>query len=84
MCTVTFIARQNGYALGMNRDEKVTRVTALPPARFCLAGRTVLCPSEPGGGTWIGINDAGSTLALINWYSLPRAFMETPSVGETW
>jgi hypothetical protein len=71
MCTVTFIARKNGYALGMNRDEKLTRVKALPPARHELNGRTALFPSEPGGGTWIGVNDAGVTFALINWYSVP-------------
>jgi hypothetical protein len=71
MCTVTFIARQNGYALGMNRDEKLTRVKALPPSRHDLNGRGALFPSEPGGGTWIGVNDAGVTFALINWYSVP-------------
>jgi hypothetical protein len=31
-----------------------------------------LYPSEPNGGTWIGINDAGYCLALINWYSQPQ------------
>jgi hypothetical protein len=72
MCTVTFLARRNGYALGMSRDEKLTRVAALPPSRLRLGGRTILCPSEPNGGTWIGVNDAGATLALINWYSVPE------------
>ena len=71
MCTVTFIARKNGYALGMNRDEKLTRGKALPPARHELNGRAALFPSEPSGGTWIGVNDAGVTFALINWYSVP-------------
>jgi hypothetical protein len=70
MCTVTFIARKNGYALGMNRDEKLARVKALPPARHVLNARAAVFPSEPGGGTWIGVNDAGVTFALINWYSV--------------
>lgn len=70
MCTVTLIARRNGYALGMNRDEKLTRSKALPPALHRLQNRTALYPSEPGGGTWIGVNDAGVTFALINWYSV--------------
>jgi len=70
MCTVTFIARRNGYALGMNRDEKLARVKALPPALHRFEGRTILCPSEPGGGTWIGVNDVGVTIALVNWYSV--------------
>lgn len=68
MCTITLIARRNGYALGMNRDEKLTRAPALPPARHRLGGREALFPSEPSGGTWIGVNDSGTTLALINWY----------------
>jgi hypothetical protein len=70
MCTVSFIARQNGYALAMNRDEKLTRAAGLPPKLREVDGRTVLCPSESGGGTWIALNDAGVTLALINWYSV--------------
>lgn len=70
MCTVTLIARRNGYALGMNRDEKLSRVAGRPPRKSRLAGRQVLSPGEPGGGTWIGVNDYGVTLALINWYSV--------------
>jgi len=70
MCTVTFIARRNGYALGMNRDEKLTRAAGLPPRLTHLNGRTILAPSDPSGGSWIGVNDTGATLALINWYSI--------------
>jgi hypothetical protein len=70
MCTVTFIARRHGYALGMNRDEKLTRVAGLPPSRHRLGNRNAVFPSEPNGGTWMGVNDAGATLALINWYSV--------------
>jgi hypothetical protein len=83
MCTVTLIARRHGYALGMNRDEKRVRVAGLPPARRTLEGRTVLYPSEPEGGTWIGVNDAGIALALINWYSVNvRAPAPAVSRGE--
>jgi hypothetical protein len=71
MCTVTFIARDRGYALGMNRDEKLTRPTALPPARHTLGTRQAIFPTEPNGGTWIGVNDAAVTFALINWYLVP-------------
>jgi hypothetical protein len=71
MCTVTFIARKQGYALGMNRDEKLTRVQGLPPVEHFVEGRRVICPSEPGGGTWIASNEVGVTFALINWYSIP-------------
>jgi hypothetical protein len=70
MCTVTFSPRKNGYALAMNRDEKLYRITGLPPRSCKINDRTVISPSEPGGGTWISLNDAGATLALINWYSV--------------
>src|SRR5258707_11078162 len=70
MCTVTFIARKKGYCLGMNRDEKLTRPTGLPPKKRKVDGRAIIYPSEPGGGTWIAMNDHGATLALINWYSI--------------
>jgi hypothetical protein len=70
MCTVTFIAQRNGYCLGMNRDERLTRVEGLPPTRNKLNGRRLLYPAEPSGGTWIALNDSGASLALINWYSV--------------
>lgn len=83
MCTVTFIARNNGYALGMNRDEKVSRVQGLPPSKHSLNGRAAIFPSEPSGGTWIGVNDAGVTFALINWYSVTARVSQRPiSRGE--
>lgn len=83
MCTVTLVARGNGYALGMNRDEKRARATALPPARHRLGGRDALFPSEPNGGTWIGLNDVGITFALINWYSVTARVPGQPvSRGE--
>lgn len=71
MCTVTFMPRRTGYCLAMNRDEKRTRATGLPPALRKHDGRQVVYPSEPDGGTWIALNDEGVTFALINWYSIP-------------
>ncbi len=83
MCTVSFIARKNGYALVMNRDEKLARVAGVPPKLREVDGRAVLCPSEPGGGTWIAVNDTGATLALINWYSIKeRVEVDVVSRGE--
>jgi hypothetical protein len=83
MCTVTFIARQKGYCLGMNRDEKLTRPTGLAPKVKKVNGRAAISPSEPGGGTWIVVNDHGVTLALINWYSITaRVGSNAVSRGE--
>ncbi len=70
MCTVTFSPRRRGYALAMNRDEKLSRATGLPPIRHLIQGRNVLAPCEPGGGTWISVNDSGAAFALINWYAI--------------
>jgi hypothetical protein len=70
MCTVTIIARKSGYALGMNRDEQLTRVAGLPPTLQAIDDRRIISPAEPTGGTWIALNDAGVTFALINWYSV--------------
>jgi ribosomal protein L30/L7E len=83
MCTVSFIARQRGYLLGMNRDEKLTRTPGSPPKLLRSRGRKILCPSEAGGGTWIALNDTGTTLALINWYAIRRRVTANPcSRGE--
>jgi hypothetical protein len=83
MCTVSLLARRRGYALAMNRDELLTRVAGIPPRRREVNGREVLCPSEPGGGTWIALNDSGATLALINWYSVKTRVKTNPrSRGE--
>jgi hypothetical protein len=70
MCTVSFIARKHGYVLAMNRDEKLSRAKGLPPKVISIGERKVICPSEPGGGTWIALNDSQVTFALINWYSI--------------
>jgi hypothetical protein len=70
MCTVTFIGHRNGYALGMNRDESLSRPTALPPSIHRTSDHTMLFPSEKAGGTWIGVNDAGVSFALVNWYAV--------------
>jgi hypothetical protein len=78
MCTVTFIARKRGFALGMNRDEKLARVTANPPSIQILGDRRAIFPAEPGGGTWVGVNEAGIGCALINWYAITSRVTNSP------
>ncbi len=74
--------RRAGYCLAMNRDEKRARPAGLPPACRNIAGHNVVCPSEPGGGTWIALNDTGGCFALINWYSVTdRVTHDTVSRG---
>jgi transport and Golgi organization protein 2 len=78
MCTVTFMPRGGGYCLAMNRDEKLARAQGLPPTLKVVENRRIICPSEPGGGTWIALNDSGVSLALINWYSIPSRVQDFP------
>ncbi len=72
MCSVSFLPHARGFYVAMNRDESLQRPAANPPARFTRVGRVALYPTEPTGGSWVGVNDAGLTLALINWYAIPR------------
>ena len=71
MCTVSFVPNSRGFCVGMNRDESVSRPVALWPEVHSIDGRPCVYPREPAGGTWIGLNDAGLCLALINWYAVP-------------
>jgi hypothetical protein len=71
MCSVSFIPREDGFVLAMNRDELISRVPALPPRVFRRGDLAVLCPSEPSGGTWTGVNSAGMAFSLLNWHSQP-------------
>lgn len=70
MCTLTFIPNGNGFLVAMNRDESLTRQTALPPRVFVEDGIQAVYPTEPSGGTWIACNCGGALLALLNWYSV--------------
>lgn len=72
MCTLTFVPTKSEFRVAMNRDEKRVRVAALPPERFDMGTRQVLYPREPGGGTWLAVNDAGLCLALINWHRIKK------------
>lgn len=50
-----------------NRDEKLIRTEALPPVCRKYRDRTAILPIDPlSRGTWIGVNDAGLALCLLN------------------
>jgi hypothetical protein len=76
MCTVSLIPISQGFYLGMNRDELLTRPKGCPPKTVTISGTSALYPGEPEGGTWVGINEHGLCLALINWHAVPQQAIE--------
>jgi Transport and Golgi organisation 2 len=67
MCTVTVVPRGQGWRLVCNRDERRTRPAALSPRRHGPGGTTAIWPVDPvSGGTWIGVNEAGLAMVLLN------------------
>ncbi|MDP0500606.1 MAG: NRDE family protein [Verrucomicrobiota bacterium JB022] len=70
MCTVSWIRQPEGYRLWFNRDEQHGRAAALPPRVHTPAqGLHWLGATDPvGGGTWLGVNAAGVSLGLLNYY----------------
>ena len=67
MCTVTIVPYDDGFRLMCNRDERRDRPVAIPPIDRRLPHRTAIYPQDPlGGGTWVGVNDAGLAAALLN------------------
>ena len=67
MCTVSVVPCGDGVRLLCNRDERRDRTPARPPKLIRCGNRTAIVPVDPdGGGSWIGVNDAGLAIALIN------------------
>ena len=72
MCTVSWLPTQDGYELFFNRDELRTRQPAQPAALHTLNGVRYLAPTDGDkGGTWLGINEYGVTVGLLNRYADP-------------
>jgi hypothetical protein len=69
MCTLSWLPEPGGYRLWFNRDERLTRTPALPPALRSHGGLPFLAPLDPEfGGSWIGSNAQGATFCLANRY----------------
>ena len=78
MCTVTIVPHDRGVRVTSNRDELRLRPAALSPRIYDLDGRLAAFPLDPqGGGTWVGVNDAGLIVALLNRNDTPRT-TDTP------
>jgi hypothetical protein len=67
MCTVTIVPSDDGFRLACNRDERRRRAAATLPKVRRLEHRIAVFPVDPvGGGTWVGVNDAGLAAVLLN------------------
>jgi hypothetical protein len=85
MCTVSIVPIGDGFRLMCNRDERITRPVAEPPSRVAVAGVDAIFPVDPqSGGTWIGVNEAGLAIALLNRTptDVVSGFSRTIGIGE--
>ena len=67
MCTVSWLHQADGYQLLCNRDEKRSRAKAAGPEVQVRNGVRFIAPVDgDAGGTWIGANEYGISLCLLN------------------
>ena len=67
MCTVVFLPSENGICIASLRDESPKRKNANVPAIIESNNISYLSPTDPvAGGTWIGVNQLGSIIVLLN------------------
>lgn len=69
MCTLSWWISAEQRGVLFNRDEKRTRSRGQPPRIQQVKGAQILAPLDPdAGGTWIGVNQSGLIVALLNNY----------------
>ena len=67
MCTVSWIHGPGGYQLLCNRDEKNDRPPAIGPRIGERGWVRFIAPVDPqSGGSWIGVNEFGVSVCLLN------------------
>lgn len=77
MCTVSIVPMRcepagSGIRLACNRDESRQRPPARLPEIRSFGQRRAILPVDPvSDGTWIGVNDAGLVMTLMNVYPAP-------------
>jgi len=76
MCTVSLVSMTNeagpAVRLACNRDESHQRPPATPPQLRRCGDLHALMPIDPvSGGTWVGVNEAGLVMTLMNIYPVP-------------
>lgn len=67
MCTVVFLPNNGQYCFASLRDESPFREPALVPEIYSKNGINYVAPLDAkAGGTWIGVNELGSVIILLN------------------
>jgi len=67
VCTASWLIHPEGYELFFNRDESRLRGPARAPELLEIDGMRALLPVDSdAGGTWLGVNERGLALALLN------------------
>lgn len=67
MCTVVFVPGNNKHYFASLRDEDPKRAKATMPILQSDNNVMYLSPVDPvGGGTWIGVNETGYVIILLN------------------
>jgi hypothetical protein len=78
MCTLTWVHDIEGYQLLFNRDEKRTRKPAISPRLAARDGVRFLAPVDGDfGGTWIGVNEFGVSVCLLNGANVTGSKIES-------
>jgi len=76
MCTATWSRDDQGLHFYFNRDESRLRPAGIPPMIW-EEKIPFLAPKDPlGGGSWLGVNNHGLVVALLNYY--PRDYQFRP------
>jgi len=71
MCTVTIVPlaeKGDAFRMAASRDEQHGRAPALPPQHRQINGTQTLMPIDPASeGTWVGVNEHGLAITLLNY-----------------
>ncbi|OXA89538.1 NRDE family protein [Flavobacterium hercynium] len=67
MSTVSFVNKNGVVTITLNRNEKVSRSTAIAPRNYNHNGKNVFYPKDvKSGGTWCSVAENGTVLVLLN------------------
>lgn len=83
MCTVTWRREAGAFDVFFNRDERRSRLPALPPREQTAHGVRFLAPVDAdAGGTWLAANEHGVVVGLLNVYGAENAVRPSQPVSR--